>query len=131
MRRKAFLAEDDMHARGELSEMLRTFAHVDVVGASSESTNASIWLAEHVDRWDLAIIDLFLEEGNGLTVLAGCRVRKAAQKVVVISNYASPDMRRRCAVYGADAFFDKATELEALVSYCRSLGDASASKAIS
>lgn len=125
-RRKAFLAEDDLGTRGALTEVLRTHAAVDVIGAASEATDASIWLAEHVDKWDLAIIDLFLEEGNGLTVLAGCRVRRPAQKVVVLSNHATRDMRRRCAVYGADAFFDKTTELDALVGYCRGLAEVEA-----
>ncbi len=122
MRRKAFIAEDDPSIRKLLTTLLHERAGVDVVGAASQSTDASVWLLEHGNSWDLALIDLFLEEGNGLTVLAGCRVRKSGQRMVVVSNFATPDMRRRCAFYGADAFFDKTTELDELVSYCKSLG---------
>ena len=37
--------------------------------------------------------------------------------MVVLSNYATPDMRKRCAQLGADAVFDKSNEIDALVDY--------------
>jgi two-component system OmpR family response regulator len=36
----------------------------------------------------------------------------------VLSNYATPDMRIRCRQLGADAVFDKATEIEDLIDFC-------------
>ena len=46
---------------------------------------------------------------------------------VVLTNYATPDMRRRCAELGAHRVFDKSAELEELLAYCASLSaDASA-----
>ncbi len=41
--------------------------------------------------------------------------------VVVLSNYATPDMRRRCLELGADRVFDKSNEIDALIQYCASL----------
>jgi DNA-binding NarL/FixJ family response regulator len=38
--------------------------------------------------------------------------------VVVLSNYATPDIRRRCAEFGVDAVFDKSNEIDALVDFC-------------
>ena len=38
--------------------------------------------------------------------------------MVVLSNYATEDMRKRCAQLGADAVFDKSNEIDALVEYC-------------
>ena len=38
--------------------------------------------------------------------------------MVVLSNYATGDMRKRCAQMGADAVFDKSNEIDALVEYC-------------
>ena len=66
----------------------------------------------------LAIVDLFLRQGSGLGVLAACRNRTAGQKMVVLSNYATPDVRMRCAQLGVDAVFDKSNEIDALVDYC-------------
>jgi ActR/RegA family two-component response regulator len=66
----------------------------------------------------LAIVDLFLKQGSGLGVLAACRDRHPRQKMVVLSNYATLDIRQRCAQLGVDAVFDKSNEIDALVDYC-------------
>ena len=81
-------------------------------------TQARSWLGQHGGAWDLAIVDLFLKQGSGLGVLEACRDRSTAQRVVVLSNYATPDMRKRCTQLGADAVFDKSNEIDALVEYC-------------
>ena len=46
------------------------------------------------------------------------RERSPGQKMVVLSNYATPDIRMRCAQLGVDAVFDKSNEIDALVDYC-------------
>jgi two-component system, OmpR family, response regulator len=73
---------------------------------------------------DLAVVDLFLKQGSGLGVLEACRIRSPRQRVVVLSNYATPDMRQRCTQLGADAVFDKSNEIDALVEYCIELCEA-------
>ncbi len=39
----------------------------------------------------------------------------------MLSNHATPEMRRRCLEYGADAVFDKSNEIDSLLIYCKSL----------
>jgi len=39
-------------------------------------------------------------------------------RMVVLSNYATPDMRRKCLELGADRVFDKSNEIDALIQYC-------------
>jgi hypothetical protein len=39
-------------------------------------------------------------------------------KMVVLSNYATLDMRSKCLELGADRVFDKSNEIDALISYC-------------
>ena len=56
--------------------------------------------------------------GGVTAAIAACRNRLSAQKMVVLSNYATPDVRMRCAQLGVDAVFDKSNEIEALVDYC-------------
>ena len=51
-------------------------------------------------------------------MLAACRRRLPGQKMVVLSNHATREVRRRCAQLGADAVFDKSTEIDALLDYC-------------
>ena len=72
--------------------------------------------------WDIAVVDLFLAQGSGLGVLRHLRARSPSQRAVVLSNYATADMRRRCREAGADAVFDKSNELEAFIDYCNRLG---------
>lgn len=119
----AFLVEDNPVIRANLAETLQELAAVNVVGEATGAQQAFDWLASHPDRWKIAVIDLFLAEGNGLSVLVACRQRSPQQKVVVLSNYATVDMRRRCLGLGADAVFDKSTELDAFIDYCVALGE--------
>ena len=83
--------------------------------SASEAAQAlSHWLADHDTECDLAIVDLFLREGSGLGVMAGCRNRALRQKVVVLTNYATPEIRKRASELGVNAVFDKSSELEQL-----------------
>ena len=114
----AFLVEDNLTIRENLIPALEDLANARVVGFAETEETAAAWLTADRQEWQLAIVDLFLREGSGLGVVARCRDRAPHQKVVVLSNYATRDMRERCMALGADAVFDKSTELEALIAYC-------------
>lgn len=118
MRLKTYIVEDNPTIRENLIATLEELAYVDAVGTSETENEGKHWLTEHSGEWDLAIVDLFLKQGSGLGVLAACRDRNPAQKVVVLSNYATTDIRQRCAQLGVDAVFDKSNEIDALVDYC-------------
>ena len=51
-------------------------------------------------------------------MLKACRERNPEQKVVVLTNYATPDIRVRCHQLGVDAVFDKSNDIEALIDFC-------------
>lgn len=114
---RAFIVEDSPTIRDNLIETLHELAGVEPVGMAETEHEGRRWLA-HNDGWDFAIVDLFLREGSGLNVLEACRQRRPGQKVIVLSNHATRDVRWRCAQLGADAVFDKSTEIEQLVQYC-------------
>ena len=118
MRLKTFIVEDNPTIRENLIATLEELACVEAVGSSDTENESKIWLVKNPNNWDLAIIDLFLKQGSGLGVLSACRDRKPGQKVVVLSNYATTDIRQRCAQLGVDAVFDKSNEIDALVDYC-------------
>ena len=113
-----YLAEDNETIRQNLIETLEEIAAVKVAGFGATEAEASDWLRQHKGQWHLAILDLFLREGSGLGVLSTCRSRAAYQKVVVLTNYATPEIRQRSAELGADAVFDKSSEIDALLAYC-------------
>ena len=115
---RTFIVEDNPALCKNLVGTLREVARVDPVGQAESEAEGTRWLSRNLSQWDLAIVDLFLKDGTGLRVLEACRHRDPAQKMVVLSNHATPEMRRKCAQLGADAVFDKATEIDDLVDYC-------------
>ena len=118
MKIRAFLIEDNPVIRENLLATLSELADIEPVGCAETEQEASNWLLAHDGHWDLAIVDLFLREGNGLNVLAALQNREAHQKMVVFSNHATQEVRRRCAQLGANAVFDKSTEIDGLLDYC-------------
>ena len=118
MRLNTYIVEDNPVIRENLIATLEELADVCMVGTSDNENDSKSWLADNPQNWSLAIVDLFLKQGSGLGVLAACRNRKPTQKMVVLSNYATADIRQRCAQLGADAVFDKSNEIDALVDYC-------------
>lgn len=75
-------------------------------------------LDDQRDRWQLIIVDLFLGAGTGLDVLTAVKDRKPGQHAIVLSNYATDAMRLRCMELGADAVFDKSTEISDFIETC-------------
>jgi len=113
-----YLVEDNQTILENLIETLEEIASVTVVGHAATESEAKRWLSLHDGQWQLAVVDMFLREGSGLGVLAGCRQREPHQKVVVLTNFATPDIRRRSMALGADAVFDKSNELDEFFAYC-------------
>ncbi|MDB5889589.1 MAG: response regulator receiver [Polaromonas sp.] len=113
-----YVVEDSATIRENLIATLEEIAPVKVVGFAETENEANYWLSAHDGDWQLAIVDLFLREGSGLGVLRGCQDRRADQRVVVLTNYATDDIRHRCIALGADAVFDKSNELDQLFDFC-------------
>ena len=122
MELRTYIVEDNTTIRENLIGTLEELASVRPLGWAETEKDARSWIAAHRGGWDLLIVDLFLKQGSGLGVLEACQDRGREQRVVVLSNYATADMRRRCAQLGADAVFDKSNEIDALVDYCLALG---------
>ncbi|MDM0030802.1 response regulator transcription factor [Variovorax sp. J22P271] len=118
---KTYLVEDNPVIRENLVGFLEEIVDATVVAHASGEDEAVAWLRQHGESWDVAIVDLFLDQGNGLGVVDACRQRSAHQKVLVVSNYATPDVRARSKALGADAFFDKSAEIDLLLDYCERL----------
>lgn len=115
---RTFVVEDNPTIRENLISALEELAPVQTVGSAESEEEGAAWLNGHGDQWDLAIVDLFLKSGSGLRVLEACRRRGTLQKMVVFTNYATREMRVRCAQLGVDAVFDKSTEIDNLLAYC-------------
>ncbi len=115
---KTYIVEDSPVIRENLIATLEELAPIRVVGVAEDEATAARWLLGPGDGVDLLIIDIFLKAGSGLGVLGTARNLPYAHKSVVLSNYATPDMRRKCLELGADRVFDKSHEIDTLIDYC-------------
>lgn len=117
-RRCAFLIEDNPTIRANLIPTLAEMADVMVVGTAEGEHDAMAWLCAHADDQVLVILDLFLAQGSGIGVLKQMKQLQMSKQVVVLTNFATPDIRGICAELGAVALFDKSTELDAFFDFC-------------
>lgn len=118
---RAFVVEDNATLRECLIGTLSELTCVKAVGSAQAQAPAAHWLAQHPEGWDLLVVDLFLPDGSGLALVRQPGARQPWQKVIVLSNYVDAGIRKRCAQLGADAVFDKSTQLDQLVDYCAHL----------
>ncbi len=115
---KTFIVEDSPVILDSLVAMLEEMVPVTVVGTAEDEASAIRWLNDADNEHDLVIIDIFLKRGSGLGVLKALQGEPSGRRLVVLSNYATADMRRTCLKLGADRVFDKSNEIDALVQYC-------------
>lgn len=118
---RTYLVEDSPVIRESLIATLEELLPLVVVGSADDEASALQWLGQADHAVDLVIVDIFLKAGSGLGVLLGAQAMALSCKRVVLSNYATQEMRRKCLSLGADRVFDKSQEIEALISYCEQL----------
>lgn len=111
---RVYLVEDSPQVRDLLLDFLNVPNEVEIVGtADNEFESVTAILADQVD---VVIVDLKLREGTGMGVIE--KVRRARMqrqpKIIVFSNYQFAAIRQRAMDLGADHYFDKSTEYEAL-----------------
>lgn len=120
---KTFIVEDSPVIRDSLIATLEELVPVAVVGTAEDEAGAVEWLGRDDHPVDLVIVDIFLKGGSGLGVLRHATGLQRGAKLVVLTNYATPDMRRKCLELGADKVFDKSDDIDALIQYCGRLAD--------
>jgi len=124
---RTYIVEDSLVIRENLIATLEELLPLQVVGTAEDEATAVQWLAEPGHPVDLLIVDIFLQQGTGLGVLRAAAAQPQCRHVVVLSNFATPDMRSKCLELGADQVFDKSNEIDALIRYCDRLANGNAS----
>lgn len=104
---RVFLVEDIEVTRDLVSDAFRALGSFQVVGWAATEAEARLWLDDNQEGWDLAVIDLILDQGSGMGVLAHAKKATKPGKAVIFSSYATPGIRDRCLDLGADAVFLK------------------------
>ena len=120
---KTYIVEDSQVIRDNLIATLEELVCVEIMGSAEDEATAVQWLTQPGHVFDLVIVDIFLKSGSGLGVLQALGHGNPARKLVVLSNYATQDMRRKCLELGADQVFDKSNDIDDLILYCNRLAD--------
>ncbi len=129
-RLKTYIVEDSKVIRDSLIAALEEMTPIEVVGVAEDEASALRWLGECSNAADLVIVDIFLKQGSGLGVLRVADHAQLPRTLVVLSNHATPEIRRKCTELGARKVFDKSTELDALMLYCARLAAGEAGNSV-
>lgn len=127
---KTYIVEDSPVIRESLIATLEELVPVQVIGTAEDENTAVQWLTDAEHQVDLVIVDIFLKSGSGLGVLRALHTPTLQHKLVVLSNYATQDMRRKCLDLGADRVFDKSNDIDALITYCDQLASGNTSPGV-
>jgi DNA-binding NarL/FixJ family response regulator len=125
---KTFIVEDSAVILENLIAALEELTEVRVVGTAADEEAAVAWMRNEAGRFDLVIVDVFLNSGSGLGVLQAANQMSSHSRRVVLTNYATMEMRKRCMELGADRVFDKSGELDQLINYCGRIADGRATE---
>ncbi len=121
---KVYIVEDNPIILENLHNTLEEISGVELVGDSGTEEEAVNWLSKNAGDWDVAVLDLFLKAGTGLGVLQKLGGLTANKKVLVLSNYASRDIRQQCLKLGASVVFDKSQEIDDFIDHITLLAQA-------
>ena len=114
---RAFVVEDSSIILERLTQALEEIAGVQVVASAADEQGALAWMDARTNGCDVVIVDVFLRSGSGLGVLQGMRDYSSPPERIVLTNYATPDMRARCQALGAEVVFDKSSEIDELLAW--------------
>ena len=118
---KIYLVEDSPVIRENLIATLEELGPITVVGTADDEAGALAWLSQPHAQVDLVVVDIFLRSGSGLGVLRAAQALPLNARMVVLSNFATAEVRRHCLQLGAGRVFDKSHEIDDFIDYCRSL----------
>jgi DNA-binding NarL/FixJ family response regulator len=107
---KVYLVEDSPVIRDRVEESIAEDHRFAVVGHADTEEAALAGITTAVP--DAVILDLQLKRGNGFSILRRLATLGLARfpKVIVLTNYAEAEYRRRAFAAGCHFFFDKASE---------------------
>ena len=104
---RVFLVEDLHNMRDLMEDVCAAVGGLRIVASAAGEGEAKLWLDDNAGGWDLAIVDLILEQGSGIGVVAHAAQQARRGHIAVFSSYSSPAIVTHCERLGADAVFNK------------------------
>jgi DNA-binding NarL/FixJ family response regulator len=123
-----FVVEDAPEIRRRLVAMVRMIAGINVIG-EAESVSEAI---EGVlgGPTDMVLLDLQLKDGTGLEVLARVKQARPELRVIMLTNFATPQYRQASLSAGAEFCLDKSREFGLVPGILRNWLEAAGSRPV-
>lgn len=107
--KNVFIVEDSVPVRARLVEMVCDIQGVSVVGEAETLEHAVSGILRTLP--DYVLLDFQLKIGTGEQVLRAVRTQVPKTVFIVLTNHTEIQFRQVCVDAGADAFFDKSSEI--------------------
>jgi DNA-binding NarL/FixJ family response regulator len=114
-----FIADDSDLMRERLTAMLTEIEGAKVIGQAGNAADAIEGIRSLTP--DLVILDIQMPGGSGIDVLRTIKQCARPPVVMMFTNHAHVQYRKKCEECGADFFLDKSREFESLASICEGL----------
>jgi DNA-binding NarL/FixJ family response regulator len=116
---KVLIVDDSAVVRVRLADLLLEVEGVESV-AQAENGLQALELVKSL-KPDVAIVDVRMPRRSGIDLLEDVRKSRQTLKVIMLTNYPTPENREKCLSLGADYFFDKSSEIEEVVNVLKYL----------
>lgn len=107
---KVFISDDSATVRERLVTMALELPEIAVVGQAEDAPGSLDAIRQ--TRPDVVILDIRMSGGSGIEVLRRLKKMAPAPAVIMLTNFAYEQYRKKCEEAGADFFFDKSTEFD-------------------
>lgn len=111
-----FIVDDSGPVRERLTAMLSEIEGARVIGQASNVAEAIAGIRSL--NPDIVILDIQMPDGSGIEVLKTVKQYARPPIVMMLTNHAHPQYRKKCMEWGADFFLDKSSEIESLAAIC-------------
>ncbi len=111
---KVLIADDSRLMRDRIRGLLKSFQNIEII----YETDSGLQALDAMTRMNpcIAIIDIRMQDMNGLNVIREYRKKKSNTVIVVLTNFANDHYRVNALEYGADYFLSKSEDFEKISS---------------
>jgi DNA-binding NarL/FixJ family response regulator len=111
------IVDDSQAIRTSLRSLLGSVAGIATIREATTLGEALV--SVQADPPALVILDMNLPDGLGMDIIKPLKQLSPVVLIAVFTIHADPSYSKRCMALGADWFFDKATETDALLEVVR------------
>lgn len=123
---KVLIVDDSAIVRVRLADLLLDVEGVESVAQAQDALGA-LDLVKTL-KPDVAILDVRMPKRSGIELLEDVKRIGQDLKVIMLTNYPTPENREKCLGLGADYFFDKSSEIEQVINVLKYLHEDSRGK---